>query len=101
MAGSCKDYRSWHLQNLKDHSEAAYYLMAALEDSLEMNLPMHFLKAIASVRRANGAVGNPLIYMTNYIKPEDSAALNKLMVQLAGVMVEKAEKEFPMELQYS
>ena len=83
MANDCKDFRTWHLGNLKDPTAAAYYLMAALEDALELDLPKHFVKAIIDVQKANGMIkGNIFSSMMNYLPQKEHAHVHELGMRI-------------------
>jgi len=52
MAREHKDYRSYHLNRLKDNNAAACFLAAALEDAIAENDVLHFIRASQDVAQA-------------------------------------------------
>lgn len=83
MAGSCKDYRSWHLENLKDPVQAAYYMLAALEESVESDKPMVFFKTAAEVSRANSVPKEKVYaFFIHNLAPEDRCIVTEMVMRI-------------------
>jgi hypothetical protein len=99
MANGCKDFRSWHLENLKDHTQAAYYMLAALEDAMENDRPAHFIRATYDVAKANAIPKDEIFpFFIAHLKASDREIVNELVGRLVvKLMVEKltaADLEF-------
>lgn len=99
MAGSCKDYRAWHLGNLSDPTEAAHFLIACLEDAVEHNLPAHFLKAVTDVRKIHGAKLNPFIFILDNVAEKEHQVVLRQVAEIMMKYMEKGQPEHHDELQ--
>lgn len=100
MAGACEDFRSWHLANLKDPVKAAYFLLAALEDSLELNMPKHFMKAAREVFKFHGASSTGMLtFVFTHLKVEDQRLFLELALRVGDKLM--VEKLTSMELEYT
>lgn len=92
MEKTCKDFDSWLVQNISDPREAAYFLLAALEDSIEYKHMEHYFRAMHKVCRLHGLEASDVInFLFANIDTDDHKDAQKSISLVMGTLVSTVE----------